>query len=271
MLTHIIIEKGWRNHDEAAETAADWIDRFVIALKRRQADAHALGSYVQYTFNSADQDYIQGASFIEPYDDEGVIEAKRRRANTLPITTHLDALTPLEFEVLCGGVLRFFGVSSPTISRRSADQGIDFYGQAPFAKILAPERLPAGVEKDLRVWIVGQAKHYSKVKVSTKDLRELIGSTELAKSKVFAGKIDPLDDLSLRICDPIFYMIITSGAFTIDSRELIDRSGIIAMDGLQLSQLLADNGVGDAADGISKEQLLTWLHQEPAPSLTVSN
>lgn len=270
ILTDIILTQKWKTSADAPEIADEWLSGFLSALKRRETQAHSMGSYLPFAFSSADDDYIQGSSFVEPHDDGQTVEAKRRRANTLPIASSFEALTPTEFEVLCGGVLRFFGVSCPVISRRSADQGIDFYGHAPFTKVLAPERLPAGVERGLRVWIVGQAKHYSSVKVSTKELRELVGSAELARSKTFVGSVDPLGELSTRICDPIFYMIVTSGRFTSDSRELVDRSGIIAMDQMQLAQLLADNGIGATAAKITKEELFSWLEHEPAPSIAGS-
>lgn len=268
ILTEIIVTRGWYAGDEAAEKAGLWMTRFVWHLKQREAEARGLGSFVRYAFNSVDDGFIQGSSFCEPNDDQATVQAKKLRANTVPIAAHFDALSPTEFEVLCGGVLRLFGVDDPKVSRRSADGGVDFYGQAPFAKVLAPERLPAGAEKDLRVWIVGQAKHYKSVKVSTKELRELVGSAELARSKIFAGSTDPLDALTARICDPIFYMIITSGKFTSDSRELIARSGIIALDQLQLAQLLADNGIGAQAETLTKAQLFDWLETEPKLDVT---
>lgn len=269
LLTEIIVAKGWYSGDDAAERASAWLNAFVRHLKRREARTRELGSFVRYAFNSADDDFIQGSSFCEPGDDPAMVEAKRLRANTIPIAAHFDALSPTDFETLCGGVLRLFGVADPQVSRRSADGGIDFYGQAPFAQVLAHDKLPAGVEKDLRVWIVGQAKHYKSVKVTTKELRELVGSTELARSKVFAGNTDPLDAMMARICDPVFYMIITSGKFTADSRDLISKSGIIAIDQLQLAQLLADNGIGDAAETLTKDQLLAWLAREPAVDVRV--
>jgi hypothetical protein len=259
VLTEIILMRGWYIGDDAAEQASIWLNRFVMYLKNRREEARRLGSFVCYDFNSYDDNFIQGSCFCEPRDDPATLEAKSRRANTIPIAARFDTLSPIEFETLCGAVLWLFGVTTPKISRRSADGGIDFYGQAPFAKVIAPERMPAGIEKDLRVWIVGQAKHYKLSKVSTKDLRELIGSTELARSKIFAGTTDPLDSLGIRVCDPVFYMIITSGNFTADSRDLISRSGIIAIDQMQLAQLLADNGIDAQEIVLTKNHSFDWL------------
>ncbi|RYG99028.1 MAG: restriction endonuclease [Alphaproteobacteria bacterium] len=264
LLANIVSSRGWAAADDVAEKAVGWSSKFLFQLTRTESLERQRGSFVVYTFNSSDPEYVQGSCFCEPTDDQQTVEAKKRRARTLPIAREFEALTPTDFEKLCGGVLRLFGVSDPQVSRRSADQGIDFYGSAPFAKVLAEEKLPAGVEKDLRVWIVGQAKHYSAVKVSTKDLRELVGSTELARAKIFAGSKDPLDEFTARLCDPVFYMLITSGVFTRDSHDLIGRSGIIALDQMQLAQLLADNGVGTAADLITSGDLTSWLDGEPA-------
>ena len=165
-------------------------------------------------------------------------------------------------------MLRFFGVADPQLTRRSADGGIDFYGQAPFGKVLASKALPAGVEKDLKVWLVGQAKHYKAMKVSVKDLRELVGSTELAKSHIFAGDTDPNKGFVPRLCDPIFYMLVTSGEFTRDSYDLISGSGIIVMDQMMLAQFLADNGVGGSDGTVTTAELTDWLGKVPGVAVS---
>jgi restriction endonuclease Mrr len=111
----------------------------------------------------------------------------------------------------------------------------------------------------LSVWLVGQAKHYEKTAVSTRDIRELVGSVILAQSKTFAGKKDPLERLELRVCDPVVYFFITTGRFTRDSKELLNRSGVVAMDGVQLSVFLADNLAGHDGDELSIETIERWL------------
>jgi restriction endonuclease Mrr len=146
------------------------------------------------------------------------------------------------------------------VTRASADQGIDFFGRVPIGEILKPAIIDSGVERHFKVWLVGQAKHYRSTQVSTKDIRELVGSVALAKSKVFAGKIDPLASLQMRICDPVVYMFFTTGSITRDARDILNRAGVVAMDGLQLAMFLADHSVG--LDGIefAPATFRAWLN-----------
>ena len=158
-------------------------------------------------------------------------------------------------------MLASFGVDLPNVSEGSGDQGVDFYGHAGFGELIADTTLPGSVEEPIRVWIIGQAKRYLETKVSTADLRELVGSVELSRAKVHSGKRDPLQNLKVRLCDPIFYMLVTSGDFTGGSRELIEKSGIIAMDGVQLCQFLADHGKGGGAAGFDEQALLAEIEE----------
>jgi restriction endonuclease Mrr len=95
--------------------------------------------------------------------------------------------------------------------------------------------------------------------LSTKDIRELVGSVALAKSKVFAGKTDPLSGLQMRVCDPVVYLFFSTGTITRDARDLLTKAGVVAMDGLQLAMFLADHGVGLAYDEFSQEAFRNWL------------
>ncbi|WP_171210285.1 MULTISPECIES: restriction endonuclease [unclassified Ruegeria] len=114
-----------------------------------------------------------------------------------------EAINPNDFEWLCGRTLSLFQVEEEFVTRSSADQGIDFLGRVPVGEILKPAVIDPGPEQHFKVWLVGQAKHYQATQVSTKDIRELVGSVALAKSKVFAGKTDPLSNLQMRVCDPV--------------------------------------------------------------------
>lgn len=150
-------------------------------------------------------------------------------------------------------------VEIPYVTRRSADQGVDFYGRVPLGDILKPKLLDSGAEKNMFVWLVGQSKHYPETKVSTSEIRELAGSVEFARAKIYAGKTDPLINLTLRPCDPIIFMFFTSGKFTRDSNDLLRRSGVLSFDGLQISQFLADHGVGISAGLFDDASFELWL------------
>lgn len=144
------------------------------------------------------------------------------------------------------------------VSRRSADQGVDFFGRVPFGEIMKPSAIGSGAERQLKLWLVGQAKNYSASQVSTKDIRELVGSVNLARSKTYAGSIDPLSKLEMRTCDPVFFLFFTTGKLSKDAWSLLSKSGVVAMDGAQLAVFLADHGVGVVNGRFDEVEFRNW-------------
>lgn len=268
VLGQIIRDQGWFSGDEADEKTEAWVTVFKIRLAETRTKAIEDSLYNQFDFNTADAEHIQGACFCEPSDPPEVVQAKNNRSIAPEIRAYFESVSDAEFEKLCAAVLELLGVDKPFFSQKAGDQGIDFFGRAPFSTLLAQNALPAGVEKTLSVWIVGQAKKYKNTVVGTADLRELVGSTQLARAKIYSGSEDPLTDLSMRLCDPVFYLLITSGSFTSGSRRLIERAGIIAMDGGQLAQFLADHGKGIKDGVFDVPTFEAWLSSRARPTIT---
>lgn len=267
VLREIIRSQGWFAGDEADEKAAAWLSVFQVRLAEIRQTAIEQTRYIQFDFNSSGTGHIQGACFCEPSDPPDVSQAKTNRALAPEIRAYFESITDAAFEKLCAAVLELLGVDEPFFSQKAGDQGIDFFGRAPFSTILSQTALPAGVEKTLGVWIVGQAKKYKDTVVGTADLRELVGSTQLARAKVYSGPEDPLADLQMRLCDPVFYLLITSGSFTRGSQRLIERAGIIAMDGGQLAQFLADHGRGLKDGAFDVPTFEEWLKSRARPTV----
>ena len=63
----------------------------------------------------------------------------------------------------------------------------------------------------------------------------------------------------MRLCDPIIYLFFTTGQFSKDSLELLDRSGVLSFDGLQIGQFLADHGIGITNGSFDPAPFNTWL------------
>ncbi|SMX81870.1 hypothetical protein BSP239C_01428 [Brevibacterium sp. 239c] len=108
--------------------------------------------------------------------------------------------------------------------------------------------------------MVGQAKHYQKTKVSTPDLRELVGSVQLARAKAFADDGRALQGLDLRACDPVFYLFFTTGTITLDGYKLLKASGVVSMDGAQLAAFLADNDIGITDGDFDESAAKSWIN-----------
>ena len=241
------------------ELAEQWAPKVKSRLIGLIDGAKEHAKFVRVSLNSSNDDFIQGACYVEPTDDETVGAAKRRRGTLLRYVDEFENIDPNGFERLCGRTLSLFQVEEEFVTRASADQGIDFFGRVPVGQILKPAIIDAGVEKHFKVWLVGQAKHYQATQVATKDIRELVGSIALAKSKVFAGSIDPLAKLQMRICDPVVYLFFSTGTISRDARDLLMKAGVIAMDGLQLAMFLADHGVGLNENEFSSNTFQAWL------------
>jgi hypothetical protein len=259
VLLEIIVSQKWEAGSEAEDKADLWLSRFKRRLVFIVAESIDEGKYRSFTFNSATDDFVQGYCFVEPGDPQEIIEAKTKRASTINIYEHVSEISDSDFERLSGKVLELLQVEQAHVSRRTADQGIDFFGRVRFGDILKPPLLHSGPEKNFHVWLVGQSKHYPESRVSTQEVRELVGSVELARAKVFAGRADPLTELRARFCDPVFYLFFTSGRFTRDSKDVLSRSGVLSFNGLQIAQFLADHGVGMGGNGFDSDRFEVWL------------
>lgn len=247
--------------DEADEFAAAESARILKALIAEVDEANAEARVCRIALNSSSSTLLQGSGFSEADASEEEQVARRRRAQHDPMLEFLRSLTWVEFEQCCRGVLDELGCVNPSVTSASNDQGIDFFGSLPLKGRLKNKSFLPGIDANLNVWMVGQAKHYGKTKVSTPDLRELVGSVQLARAKAFADGGVALRDLDMRTCDPVFYLFFTTGTISKDGMTLLRASGMVSMDGSQLAAFLADNGVGERDDEFNEADARTWLSQ----------
>jgi Restriction endonuclease len=175
----------------------------------------------------------------------------------------IQALTPDLFEDLCVGVLSLLGARDYSGTKRTRDQGIDFYGRLVISD-LDPNTSPFfRITDHLSVWLVGQAKHYPDGRVSSAEIRDLVGSINLARFKEYASTTDLMKSLPLRSCDPVFALFLTTGTFSRDAIKLATGSGVIVKDLDDICSLLADNRVGLDPNGqISRDITLNWITQQ---------
>ena len=259
----IIENQGWAEGEGTDELAERWLRRFVQLLKSKVAVDAGNAKVSKFEFNSANDAFLQGSCFVEPSNTSEVADAKRRRSNNVHYLEAFGTLSNIQFEKLCARIIGLWRVEKEFYTRASADQGIDFFGQMPFGELIHPSAIGPGAEKQMKVWLVGQAKNYNASQVSTKDIRELVGSVNLAKSKAYAGSKDPLAQLQMRSCDPVFFLFFTTGDISRDARDLLQKAGVVAMDGNQLAIFLADNGIGVDENGIfCIDEFLNWAFPE---------
>jgi hypothetical protein len=261
-LADLCVNEGWAStRSEADELAERWAVKFLSRLRFELNELNRRGRPSRFSFNSSSEYLLQGACFPEPNDSYELREAKARRLHYSQHLSWLRALTPSQFEAVCRGVIAEMGAVHPRVTQRSGDQGIDFFGRLELrGRTQRVYSLP-GVDQNLSVWLVGQAKHYVATQVATPDIRELVGSVELAKTRTFVGQVDSLDDLVIAACDPVFYLFFTTGTISRDGWALLERSGVIGMDGEMVAAFLADSSVGFPAGVFSEDHMDAWLTQ----------
>jgi hypothetical protein len=260
VVVEIALNAGWfESEDLAAELTDAWVGRVETRLRAELAVASSMGRPSSFAFNSISEYLIQGSAHPEGSDSPEVVESKLRRSSSARYLELLSAISPRQFEGVCRGILGILGCDSPFVSDYSADQGIDFYGRLHLAGRLGNANILGSIDRSISMWIVGQAKHYSATQVSTPHLRELVGSVELAKAKAYAGSVPSLLELEIAALDPVLFLFITTGKISRDAWILIERSGMVAMDGLTVPTFLADNGVGLVDGELSASAFMAWV------------
>jgi hypothetical protein len=260
IVSEICLENGWAsNPADAREDAERWTSQVVEILRQEESELARVGRFAPYTFNSSSPEHIQGCAFIEPRDSEELKAAKRNRARFKSYEKILAEITPREFEMLCAGVLEVLGVDAPILTPSSADEGIDFYGRLQLEKHIFPDKQLPGLQRQLIAWMIGQAKHYKSGLASTPGIRDLVGAIHLAKSHAFGSGENKYNDLSVRACDPVFYLFFSTGRLTANSWTLLERSGAVGMDGQMLAAFLADHQIGMKEGVFDEDSLRNWL------------
>lgn len=229
----------------------------------RQREFAAANDYFGYFYhlkiNELNEEYVQGACFVQKSDSPQVAQAKKRRSRFARLAQYIEFLSPEEFEHFCGRILKLIGVRAPVVSKSSGDQGIDFFGRWHLDDNFANANFPSGVERQLRVWLVGQAKKYGTTKIGTDIVRELVGSIELAKAKAFSSNVDEYASLNMAYCDPVFYCLFITGSITSGTANLLTQAGVIFFDRDLLSVFIADNVDETTCSFSTETEFRTWL------------
>lgn len=266
VITEIVFAKNWETTQATARVKAEsWKGKVLTYLQTEISKLEEVGRPSRITFNSSSNYMIQGACFVEPRDSSDVCEKKARRLRSVQYYSTLQNLTANQFEDLGGKLINLLGVQDPQVSRRSADEGIDFYGKLSLESMFFPHDLSPTIQKQLCVWIVGQAKHYT-IPVGTHIVRELAGSVLLGRSQTFGSVNSPYPNLNINVGDPVFMVLITTGRFSSNAWWLLKRSGIIGMDGEMIAAFLADREASLSSSGnFDDTAFINWLSSQQFP------
>ena len=256
----------------AAEYADDQLSVALIRLQERADELQSEGRSSTWIFNPSDPTYIQGSCYVmEKLDEPETIAAKKRLHHLWKSADVISGLNPLDFERLCTLVLIEIGVSDVFLTARRADQGIDFFGRLSVRSKLAElSGYPPLLDK-LTMWVIGQAKQFETSQVATFDLRELVGSIELARAKAYGLEGDRYPMLDMKVADPVIALFFTSGQVSREARILARSSGVLMIDGEAMAHLLAHANVGFHEDGTFDEKLFAAAVKEVVVQQTSSS
>lgn len=247
-----------RTVGEVSAEALEWVDEnrsnFSDEIDRKQAAAQAEGVFYPLEVFGSFREYVRGSCFPDPSLDPVIQEARKRRGEYSQARKELEAINWREFEILSKVVVEKMGALDAKFSPRSDDGGIDFYGRLELEGRLDDPLPLGGVDRRLRVWLVGQSKHYPEREVGPGDVRELVGAVELART---GGAPQRWEEFKLRPFDPVAYLFFTTGSFSSGAKNLLEKSGVVTMNGDQLATFLVDVGAG--IDGTSGKFDMTLI------------
>lgn len=146
----------------------------------------------------------------------------------------LNSLSPSEFEALSAYVLQICGCESSWKTPESHDQGIDAFGYMPFLRKATGEWIGAKP----RIAFLAQAKHYKKTVVGSKDIREFVGSYDMALHKIYSTVDIRYQDLELLPFAPTALVFMTTEEVPRTVKRLSIRSGIVVLSSDDLFDLL---------------------------------
>ena len=181
---------GWNlDQFEMDDKVYDYSPKVKDYINEHFNTAQRKGRQPQIQLNPSDDTKVQGALLIIPADTPEIKEQKQKRLSLPDYLACMQALSFRDFEIFCQKVLGLLGVPNPKASRYQKDEGIDFYGELSLGDLVGHGAFFTAFESRVKIWLVGQAKHYSDTKVVTPDVRELVGATYLGRAKVSRVKI----------------------------------------------------------------------------------
>lgn len=192
------------------ESQGDYlISELVEEFNRRMQD----GFPINFTFVDEESKKVQG--WTNP-----VILFK-----TTNFQKALLSLTDKEFERLAARIIQVVGCKDAWSTPVSHDQGLDAFGCLSLFDLPKISRETVDNGK-LKIWVLVQAKHYNKEKVCSSDIREFVGSGDLAKHKIYATEALKYEILELKPFAPLAFIMITSGEVKRTAKLLADSAGI---------------------------------------------
>lgn len=147
----------------------------------------------------------------------------------------LNALSYAEFEFLSARILQVLGCDAVWVTPASHDQGLDSFGYAP----AFPQDVPQEITKQCRVVYLAQAKHNKRHAVGSRDLREFVGSVELAIHRIFSTEDEKYEDLTISPFGPCVMVLVTTEELPRTVKTIGRNAGIVVLSASDLAILFS--------------------------------
>lgn len=231
------------------DDAQELVDELIVGIQQHLntliEEATELGVTWTIDVFGSSNEWVRGSAYKDETLSSQMNIVRSRRAQKGDVKDWLDSLDdPYFFEALCTAVLKSLGCENPRTSWKSNDGGIDFYGRLSLQGRLDSQLPLGGFDRGVGVWLIGQAKHYPGKSVGVGVIREMVGSVELART---GSALREWPDLDFRPFDPVIMLCFTTGEFSRNSINLLNKSGMLSMNGEQLATYLCDVGLGFSA------------------------
>lgn len=264
-----VLEQEMRGHFQqlpirAAEQAERQEERVRQRITEKQREMENAGTIPVVIIHYANARRVVGSCWVDPIDTQAIAAAKQGRVHVQQILAALRALTADLFERFGSRILRELGAEQVQVTRRSGDNGVDFYGFLSLGGIMQHPPAICQLAHNIRLLFAGQAKHYPNNAIGPATVREMIGAISLARFQVYSSEPDFFEAFKLLPYNPLLALLFTTGRFTKGAMEIAESAGVIARSGEQLATFLADRNVGmETNEGVTTfvpVRFLEWLN-----------
>jgi hypothetical protein len=192
-------------------------------------------NYFSVDQTSADELFEALVDYNSRYDDSilctGNLYEIKKSGLLAQIYKSILKLSYRDFEKFCVVVCRLLGFDELLVTKHSRDGGLDFLAR----------KNPIKYNFGNHHYIVGQAKKYKKGAVTSEEIRTLIGSVTIFDRGERLHESKQHKDWHTTSHTPRSAIFMTSSFFSKDAREQCVRSGVVALDILDLVCITSDN------------------------------
>lgn len=193
-------------------------------------------------------------AFVDVADDPEMTDLHARLRLQPDLERLLQEVDDQRFESLCGRLLERIGCVGVTVTQQNQDSGVDFVARLPI--VSGVDDPNPGIAAFVRVVgqiafiLYGQAKRYGPANpVDGDTVHKLVGSWKDRRNEFADGTIQPAARAAMlragyRAANPALLIVATTAGYTRAAIRRAEATGVVLLDGEQISQLMLQLGLG---------------------------